>query len=551
MPWVILIVIGGGLFFGYVFLLLWLITAIAAVALGPLLIIATIAAFGCAMVMPIVLLLAPPWREARDRQLRTPEEVRAGSVVGRAPRGEMAGHGWDHAWPTYFPYQAMRDFSFVSTWMWQQSVRFFNIPVRWTSKLWNMNTGALRWLWWLPVIGGMLVTAGIALWIYAALTMMFTTVFTAILWVVMTVLTGVSHLFGAFYGGLERSGRRRAAKELSCENCYRTTYVPGYRCPECAETHRLLRPGPLGIFRRVCHCGTVLPSTATRAAAKELTVVCPYCDAVLGATAGARPTVLVPIIGPVGAGKTTFFASAVRGMRTLASEQNGSFAALNGPARQFVDLAQQGGVLPKTAVVTQPEVMTFEAALGSEPHEVQLVDAAGEHFVSQESTDKLSYIDASAAWIFVLDPLMLPEVRSRLEENAVDLGDTQVGSGDLTNAYKSVIERLKATSVSLKKKSLAVVVTKADLLVQVPDWSDLGSSESVKDMLLGAGAHNLVQGAEFDFGDRLVFFATESRTREGLDPRRDPVRVIDWALSSRGVRLSFLRGPVTPAVDTE
>ncbi|MGP9604169.1 hypothetical protein ACT3SY_15310, partial [Brachybacterium sp. AOP42-E1-35] len=45
------------------------------------------------------------------------------------------------------------------------------------------------------------------------------------------------------------------------------------------------------------------------------------------------------------------------------------------------------------------------------------------------------------------------------------------------------------------------------------------------------------------------YFAAESRTREGLDPRRDPVAVIDWALSKKSVRLKFLETDAAIAPD--
>lgn len=542
MPYLIIFIVIIVIILMYIWLLGWLLFVIASVALGPLLLLALAASFVLAAIMPIILLTLSRWRENRDRRLRPPDQVRAGVVLGKAPRGEAAGWGWDPAWPTYFPYQAKGDFGFVSNWMWHRSLSFFALPIKWALVLWDISTGIVRLGWWLPVIIGMIVTVGIPSWIFAVFVTVFTFVFIAVLWVVMTVATLITRVFAAVYGTVERGRRRRAAKQLNCtnENCYRTSYVPGYECPTCGEVHRSLQPGPLGVFHRVCACGTTLPSTASRAATQKLTVVCPYCSARLDATAGARPTVLVPVIGPVASGKTTLFASAVRGMAALAAERHGRLQPTNDAARRFAELSEAGGVLPKTADASRPQVMTFDVVLEDGEYELQLVDAAGERFVTQESTGALTYIDSSGAWVFVLDPLMLPGVRSRLDENAIGLGATEVGTGDLAGAYQSVIERFKAMNGDLKGKALAIVVTKADLLVQVPEWSDLGSGESVKDMLGEAGAHNLVRSAELDFKERLKFFATEAQTREGLDSRRDPVRVIDWAIAHRRMRLRFL-----------
>lgn len=543
MPLLILGVIVIAVVLAYFALLGWLLFTVMSLVFLPLLCVAALAAFVLAAMMPIILLTGGRWREARDHRLRSPEDVQEGKVLGPAPRGETSRYGWDSAWPTYFPFQARRDFGFVAGWMWHRSRQFFVLPLGWAGTLWRINRGILRWALWVPVIVTMMVTIGIPSWIFATLLTVFSAVFIAALWVVMAVATALSRLFGAGYSGAERYRRRHSARQLRCPNrlCYRTTDTPGFVCPTCGEVHRSLRPGPLGIFRRICGCGMALPTTATRAARRRLAVVCPYCSANLAATAGARPTALVPVIGPVAAGKTTLFASAVQGMTTLAEERDGKLGPSNDPARRFVRLVSAGGVLPKTADASRPEVMTFDVALDGKEYEVQLVDAAGERFVTQETTDSLTYIDASDAWVFVLDPLMLPEVRARLDENAIRIGSTQVGAGDLASAYQSVIERFKAINGTLKGKSLAIVVTKADLLVKVPDWSDLGSSESVKEMLVDSGAHNLVQSAEFDFRNNLEFFVTEAQTREALDPRRDPVRVIDWAISRCRVRLRFLR----------
>lgn len=542
MPYVILFFIILALIIGYFALLGWIIVLIASFALTPLLLLALGASFTLAAVMPIVLLTGSRWREGRDRNLRTPGDVRRGDVLGKAPRGETSGYGWDPAWPTYFPYQAQRDFVFVSRWMWNRARAFFALPIRWAGALWHRNDGMVRWGWWLPVIVGLLVTVGIPSWTFAVLVTVFTSIFVAVLWLVIAAATVVSRSGGFIYGAVERNHRRRESKKLTCPNpdCYRTTYSPGYQCPTCSQVHRLLHPGPLGVLRRICECGTGLPSTVSRASKRKLTVVCPYCDSRLDATAGARPTVLVPVFGPVAAGKTTLFASAVRGMAMLTAAKSGSVSPKNPPARRFMELAESGGMLPKTVDASRPDVMVFEVSLEGREYEVQLVDAAGERFATQESTVSLTYIDASDAWVFVLDPLMLPEVRSRLEEHAVDLGPTGVGAGDLASSYQSVVERIKATTGDLRGRALAMVVTKADLLVKVPEWSDLGSGESVKNLLIQAGAHNLVKSAEFDFGKELEFFATEANTRELLDPRRDPVRIVDWAVARRRMKLRFL-----------
>lgn len=533
----------------YVWALWTALFVIFTFAFIPLVAVAAVLAYVFAMIAPLVLLTAKRWESDRAQRLTTPEEVVAGRVLGLRPSGEMAAHGFDGAWPNYFPYQAKRDFKFVASKIKYVCVRLFALPWRWTAKLWGKSDGMASWLWWLPVIVFMMATVGVAMTVFAAFSIIAASIFVVTLWVVMTATTWVVRLAGSVYGVSERASRRRAGKDLTCPSCYRTTLIPGYKCSGCGRIHRLLQPGPLGIMSRICACGTKLPTTATKASVQHLEVVCPYCDAELGTTAGSRPTVLVPVIGHVGVGKTTFFASAVMGMTQIAQARGGSFNPTNPVAQQFSSLALSAPVLPKTAFAGRPEVMTFEASMGGAMHDIQLVDAAGEFFVNWESAQGLSYIDNSACWVFIIDPLTLPEVRDKIESAGVALGSTMVGTGDAGDAYASVVDRFKAAGGNLKTKSLAVVVSKADLLVQVPEWSALGTVPGdVRALLLDNGQDNLIRRIELDFSS-IDYFAIGSQSRDNLEPTREPVRIIDWVLTQRRMQLSFLRElePVTAA----
>lgn len=539
MQYLILFILLIGVLAAYLFALGFVIFTISAVAFVPLVVIAAVAAYLFAAVVPLVLLTSRRWAPARSARLASPAEVVAGNVLGAAPRGEMAHHGWDHAWPNYFPYQAQRDFHFVAGVMVNVSRYFLVLPWRWVRKLWTKSSGVARWLWWLPIIIGMVPTVAAPLTLFAVMLVVTSALFVGVLWLVMMAMTGLARLFGLAYGVTERAARRRASKDLVCPHCYRTTLTPGYRCATCGQTHRLLSPGALGIFTRTCGCGSKLPTTATRAAAQALEVVCPYCSQELGNTAGSRPTALIPVIGAVGVGKTTFFASAVRGMGDRAAAA-GAFTPTNAAAEQFRALAVGGQVMPKTAYAGRPEVMTFEASTGGELHDIQFVDAAGEFFVTWESTRELTYIDSAACWVFIIDPLTLPDVRDKLDAHGIALGTTMVGTGLAGDAYASVIDRYKQAGGNLAAKSLAIVLSKVDLLTQIPEWADLGtSSRAVRDLLFDHGADNLVRGLELDFASH-AYFAVESQSRDDLPTHRDPVRVVDWALGRKRLRLSFL-----------
>lgn len=539
MPYVIFFVLAIVLIGGYFALLATLLSSLVVFIGLPLLAFAAVGAYAYGAVAPLVLLVAPKWETAREQRLATPLAVTSGTVLGKQPSGEMAAHGWDSAWPNYFPYQASRDFRLVVDVLRRFCLNVFMMPWRWCRSMWRGKGLLARLFFWFPVVVSTVLVVGLPMMLFAILAMVSVALFVVLLWVAMMAATGIARLFGYFYGLRERVSRKRAGKELACPSCYRTTLFPGYQCPGCGRTHRLLQPGPLGIINRVCECGASLPTTASRAAARQLEVVCPYCDITLGTTAGSRPTLLVPVMGSVGVGKTSFLAAAVTGM-ARATASAGSFAPINPAADQFTQLAHTGMTLPKTAYAGRPDVLVFEASMGGPVHDIQLVDAAGEFFVNWESAQQLSYIDTAPAWVLVIDPLMLPEVRDRLDAAGVGIDESVIGTGAPSDAYASVVDRFTAGGGKLTKKSLAVVVSKADILAQVPEWAELGSSaRAVRQLLMDNGADNLIRGAELDF-TAIDYFAIEAAPASQPTLVRDPLRVIDWALARKGLRLSFL-----------
>lgn len=210
MPFFILLALA--LLIAYLFALGFVIVAVSTVAFVPLVLLAAVAAYLFAAVVPLVLLTSERWAQPRSAILTTPAEVVAGNVLGAAPRGEMAYHGWDHAWPNYFPYQAQRDFRFVVAVMTRVSRYFLVLPWRWVRALWNKSDGMARWLWWLPIIIGMVPTIAVPLTFFAVMLVLTSALFVGVLWVVMTVMTAIARLFGFVYGSTERSARRRASK---------------------------------------------------------------------------------------------------------------------------------------------------------------------------------------------------------------------------------------------------------------------------------------------------------------------------------------------------
>lgn len=316
--------------------------------------------------------------------------------------------------------------------------------------------------------------------------------------------------------------------------------MPSYVCSdaECSEVHRDVSPGPLGLRSRICVCAEVLPMTVSEAA-KTLTALCPYCDKVLPPGSGGRRVVVAPVFGSVGAGKTQFLAASLAALRRRSRQDPGdvTVAALSDAASDMlataVNAVESGGMVHKTPVQAQPSGAPFLIERAGEDLELHLMDASGEKFVRSEESRSLAYLDIADTLIFLLDPLALQEMREKLVISGLPR-EIQVAQGTADGAYGSVVDRLRDSGDDLRKKRLAIVLTKADVVnAVVPDTPIPGESEGIRDWLHEHGGDALVRRSELDFAQRR-FFAVDSAHVLGPDSPLQPLRVMDWVVSNHG-----------------
>lgn len=471
---------------------------------------------------------------AEKPEIATPDAVVAGKVLGDAPRGQAKHFGWDHAWPLYNPYQAKRDADAVLA----QARRTVKDAFGW---LFGQSPAPV----WAAVLLPAFVGFAIGAWIS-----------TALWYLVMGLLGGTVYLVQQIgvlgYRWYDHLLRRRRKATLRCAKCYRVTTTPSYRCANtsCATIHHDVRPGPLGIVHRRCGCGVSIPATVG-GAAKALTGVCPFCMEDVPKGSGTRRVLPIPVIGAVGAGKTQFLSSGVVELQSRVESLSGSLTPISPLAETFVKAASaavsSGQRVAKTPWEDQPEGVPLVLDLQGRQLEVQLMDAAGENFVDWERSQGLGYIDTADVLLFILDPLALPPVTEQLRV-ANKGGVVPIAQGDPEDAYASVVDRLRAEDVRLGAKSLAIVLTKLDVLQTLPGVGSLDPSDgsTIKSWLRSNGAGGLVRRVDQDFR-RVEYFAVDSYgTRDGRDPLH-PVRVLDWALTTTDPRLSVLprTAPVT------
>lgn len=469
-----------------------------------------------------------------------PQDLVDGRVAGAKPAGPNREHGWDRAWPNYMPYQAKEDAKAVggevadhTKWLWSWLVAKGPTAAKGSLRTRSKKVpaarifgGVPRLLWWALIGAG---ASGYTVGLYASAATWFAVM--GVIGVLSTILQKVALL-------LARAGdvlaRRRQRASMMCTDCYGESTLPGFRCsaPACTITHWTMLPGPLGSISRRCECGQQLPNTVRRAA-RELRPFCPYCGSELVVGSGARQTIQLAVIGSMGAGKSRLLDAITIELEKVLTELGGTLTPLNDRAREHQVQAQsrlqQHAANPKTAHV-QPVGLPFALTRGSTTVEAQIMDVAGEAFSTWNETAKLRYLDSANGIVLALDALALPEVRAVLRRSSF-ANSVLLASGDQEEAYAAAVDRMRADQVRTEKRGLAVVLTKADLLVRLPTGGSLTSGEStaIRSWLVANGAELMVRRFEKDFRQVRYFVADSMEVRDIRDPL-NPWWTMDWLL---------------------
>lgn len=549
-----------------VFYVLWIVFAVLG-RIVSFMIFYWLVSFSIALVFGLLAGIRIPWRVLRGhgrktfRQL-TPADVVAGNVIKGKLRGETQHFGWDNAWPTYIPYQAKEDAIGVITetratgagWWGYLGNKFR--PYASSGKgakgvaLSTAKQGPN--VVWAAVLLAPVAGAVIGVWLSVGSWLLAMLVLGTVVWLGQKAVLLIMRWTDVL-------SRRQAKASLKCPICYEKSDFPSYRCsnPECSIVHRTMLPGPLGLIMRRCECGAHLPNTI-RSAAKSLETVCPYCNVDLPSGSGSRHTIQVPVIGSTGAGKTRLLNAATTQLENRLGELGGSLNPLTSDAQEYAaksrELTSQHADTAKTAQ-GRPRGVPFIMKDKQGNHvELQLMDVAGEAFNSWDSTADLRYLDGAQALLFVFDPLASPliarELRLRPGQSVV------VTSEDQEAAYGAAIDRMRAEGVALNSRALAVIVSKADVLLALPSARKLQDydSGSIRNWLVEQDLELFVARFEKDF--RVVhYFLIDSMNERDYNDPLSPASTIGWVLSTCKSAITLADSPKEvdprPAAQTE
>lgn len=299
--------------------------------------------------------------------------------------------------------------------------------------------------------------------------------------------------------------------------CYEKIALPVYACPSCDIRHSRLAPNTAGAFRHVCRCGARLPTTVPLGRYR-LTAYCPHCGGRLPDRIGRVRVEPLPFIGGPAAGKTTFMFLAVRALHARARAGGGRVAFVEKRHAQayaaVLERFQDGGRPDKTGPELPLATMVDVELPGAGRRILYLFDPAGEHFAGARQVESLRYLDHGEALLFIVDPFALPEVQRCLTGAERELIDRAAASSgdDPTETLQRVLNDLRSRPDRGRQKRIAVVVTKADLLVRTEIGSGLqadagGDAEenTVREWLLRLGLGNAIRTLEQTAGQVRYF----------------------------------------------
>lgn len=328
---------------------------------------------------------------------------------------------------------------------------------------------------------------------------------------------------------------------MVCPHCFERVPYPAYKCKSCAETHKDVRPGRFGIFRRRCLCGTALPTLLLfrLASSDKLDAYCPleHCKQPLEHRPGEAQEIVLPFFGAADAGKTRLMYGIVallRATRSLDAElaDSATAASLNN-VREWL----APGVMTGKTLTGLPRGQIVRVTSKNAPRLLQFYDTAGERFIAAETTEELRFLTKARTFILVIDPLSVESLwqslpRERQAELAAirskPAGNDTVPSPEL--AYQQTHQQMEAMGVKLKKARLAVVFSRADILDNVNGES---AEEWATDTL---GLGNLIRSARLEFGET-AFFRTASVISDSGELHPSIAELTRWLVAPNGITL--------------
>jgi hypothetical protein len=348
---------------------------------------------------------------------------------------------------------------------------------------------------------------------------------------------------------------------MTCPGCYRRIGYPAYRCPSCGALHRDVRPGRYGVLRRRCLCDQQELPTLLMFGSHRLTAFCPHpdCEVQLADASGTTTELLLPIVGGQNVGKTRLLTVIVKVLQDSAAEGGFGFAFADQTSSRRIGRLQPAVLAgeatrptppeqprayslyltrPKTRPKTRPPSgsrprsrTTVSARFGQRETRrlIHLFDTAGEKFYESDVLAQLRYLGPSRTFLFVIDPLSIDQVWTKLDALTQDRLRAVSARRSPEFVFQQVLDNVERMAVDPKRARLAVALSKADLLIPAGITGPDPDSAAIEQWLDDVGLDNLVRTMRHAFGE-VRFFHTSAMV-SGDGTAEGVAELVEWLLA--------------------
>ncbi|MCH5138639.1 hypothetical protein JMF89_15755 [Clostridiaceae bacterium UIB06] len=321
-----------------------------------------------------------------------------------------------------------------------------------------------------------------------------------------------------------------------CPHCHSQFDIPYYICPGCGEIHKKLIPGPYGISKRKCRCGTVIPSTNFTGRFK-LKAVCPVCSQNIE----SRETspICIPIVGGKAVGKTSYmYEAADMLINDISKEKKWNIRFLNeGEEEKFNKgmASLKKGIFPEKTDKANTDAHNI--FIGSKKFFSEkllyMYDISGEYFCSRVGIRRQNYYKYINGLIFIIDPLSIvnEEKSIKIENKFINCNPSDTNTDDLIDRFIIGLREIK--QIQLNKFidiPVAVIINKMDAV----DYKG-----EVMDFLKDAGEEKLIRKFEHNFANYKFFLCSVLGNTDSKEPcdKKGMEESIKWILSQANEEL--------------
>lgn len=334
-----------------------------------------------------------------------------------------------------------------------------------------------------------------------------------------------------------------------CPECKHKCTIPCFVCPSCGAIHKSLVPGPYGILKHRCICGTKISSTFFNGRSKY-EAICPTCGKVL-ASSDSRPLV-VQLIGGTGVGKTVFLSAYYHMLKEKLNLLTGvewSVPVDYVPYFDELDMYFSGLVSTATTFMNSQLYPIIIHKPHNTDRQLSFFDISGEMFdgVSSKGAAQQIQFHYCDGFIFLIDPFCKDSQLTKPEDAGTFFSEMHLES--VVSSFLNYLIEIGQRNVSVRCRiPVAVVIGKCDVegvtdslskeiiseysqRLNYEDWNSK-RDRVCRQFLVDIGFSNAIGNLEASFSN-IHYFPVSAMGHSQNDEKYEPWGVtepIDWII---------------------